>query len=159
MMIKMCQGCHKETPHNEISRPDTKHEAELRCSVCGRFWGWKAKEKNTGNRPRNKHTPESLDISECQLCRRSSDHLGTNEILEVHHIIEISKNGEDVPENIWVLCSSCHSLVHHQRTYLNEHMRNVWSGYEELKQLLCKYDMDSDSYDIILSNIRSKLGI
>jgi hypothetical protein len=45
-------------------------------------------------------------------------------VLTSHHVQEINEGGPDVPENIWVLCSSCHRLVHHQRTYLNEHVKS-----------------------------------
>ena len=97
------------------------HYAKMSCGSCGAFIKFLAKPKNTGKRPPNKHTPESLGIAYCQLCRRPADMLGAYEALEVHHVVEIQHGGDDDPANIWVLCTDCHKTLHHRRKYLYEH--------------------------------------
>lgn len=82
---------------------------------------------------KNKYLPADLGIDFCQMCLRAGNRLGNRDVLESHHIIEISTGGEDKPENILVLCTSCHRLTHHQRTYLNIHLSGKYS-YEDLKQ-------------------------
>ena len=97
------------------------HYAKMSCGSCGAFIKFLPKPKNSGKRPANKHTPESLGVAYCQLCRRPADMLGAYEALEVHHVVEIQHGGDDDPANIWVLCTDCHKTLHHRRTYLYEH--------------------------------------
>ena len=94
------------------------HYAKMSCGSCGAFIKFLAKPKNTGKRPPNKHTPESLGMAYCQLCRRPADMLGLYEVLEVHHVVEVQHGGDDDPANIWVLCADCHKTLHHRRKYL-----------------------------------------
>lgn len=125
--IRFCPKCGREKEHTLRLRPDTPHLGSLHCKGCGRCWGWKPKNKeertNGGSAKRNKsnHTPHSLGIEYCQMCLRPREMLGKNEIFLVHHVKEIQDGGRDTPSNIWVLCSSCHGLVHHMRTYLYRH--------------------------------------
>jgi hypothetical protein len=130
--IKPCKICGTDTMHTFKERPDTVHGGELRCSICGTFWGWLKKEKNEGKRPPNKYSPKDLGIDYCQMCLRSRARLGTHEILLPHHIIEINgpDKGEDIPENIWVVCSACHVLIHYVRTYLHNHFKSLWDAAE-----------------------------
>ena len=101
------------------------HYAKMSCGSCGAFVKFIPKPKNAGKRPANKHTPESLGIARCQLCRRPVDMLGSYEVLEVHHVVEVQHGGDDDPGNIWVLCTDCHKTVHHRRTYLYEHHKGA----------------------------------
>jgi len=158
MKILFCKACDAERQHVLTDRPDTPHGGgEWRCHDCGRHHSWAKKEKNEGKREKNKHTPESLEIDFCQMCGRKRNRLVTNETLEVHHVHEIAKGGPDTPENIWVLCTSCHSLVHHQRTYLNYHHAALWERYEKIKQHLWK--VDPVEYQAVLAEIRELAGI
>lgn len=157
MRVLFCKACDAETQHTFKPRPDTPHDGEYRCNDCGKFWGWKPKEKNSVKRPPNKHTPESLCIDHCQLCMRSKKRLVTNETLAVHHVKEIQHGGPDLPENIWVLCTSCHALVHHQRTYLNEHHAALWERYERFKQKL--WAVSPEDYEAILTEYREAAGL
>jgi 5-methylcytosine-specific restriction endonuclease McrA len=125
--IKVCSRCKVEILHKFKPRPDTMHAGELRCSKCGTFWGWRSKlpeeRTNGGAQRRNSSTysPSSLDCRTCQMCLRPRKMLGIKETLLIHHVKEIQDGGDDIPSNIWVLCSSCHGLVHHMRTYLYRH--------------------------------------
>lgn len=101
------------------------HSEKAICPHCGKYLFFVAK-------PKNEHKkvirgcgkalkPSDLDITNCQLCMRTTDMLGTRGILVCHHVIEMQNGGLDEKENIWVLCSYCHSMVHHARTYLFSH--------------------------------------
>ena len=46
------------------------------------------------------------DKYRCKCCKDK------NTRLEVHHILERSKGGTDIPSNLITLCSECHKLVH-----------------------------------------------
>lgn len=48
------------------------------------------------------------DNYECQSCGRSSDHFS----LSVHHILPVSKGGEEDDDNLVTVCERCHDLIH-----------------------------------------------
>jgi hypothetical protein len=125
----ICPQCGNTKQFSKLERPDTPHNAEIRCLKCDAFVRWLPKPKNKDKRPKNKILPEDLGIDYCQLCLRQKDRLGKNETLTSHHIIEINKGGEDIKENIWVLCTCCHALVNHVRTYLNDHWKDFWDKH------------------------------
>ena len=116
-----CKYCDKDVFVIENERPDTPHNCEIKCAE-GHFIKWKPKDKNINKRQKSKFKPSDLEIDYCQWCLRYE--LGKNEVLEIHHIIEIRDGGEDVKDNILVLCTACHSLVHWTRVYLNKHQIN-----------------------------------
>jgi hypothetical protein len=73
------------------------------------------------------------------MCQRRKDFLGKGERLEIHHVIQIDQGGDDTPDNIWILCTACHRIVHHQRTYLYEHQKKFMDSYEALQRFKEKY--------------------
>ena len=124
-MAEFCRACNGTVPTVFKERLDTPHEGELRCGVCSRFLKWQAKPKNDDKRPKGKHTAENLGVDRCQMCTRDREMLGKNEVLTVHHVTEIQHGGADEPQNIWVLCSHCHAIVHHFRCYLHDHFMSL----------------------------------
>ena len=71
------------------------------------------------------------------MCLREKEFLGKGQ-LEVHHVKEISNGGQDTPDNIWVLCTSCHRELHHRRVYFNSHMTQFFEAYTEYQRMLKK---------------------
>lgn len=130
--MKYCSRCDRETETKVVMLEKGKHYAKEVCVHCGRFHLFLKKPENMAKRGKNKFSPEDLGIDFCQMCLRPGDRLGDRGVLEVHHVEEIQSGGEDTKENIWVACTSCHRLVHHQRTYLNEHTRKYISEKELL---------------------------
>lgn len=116
--LRRCKICQEETWHTARRSEVGPHYGYLTCDICGERWGWLSKPDNQGKRPKNKYTPASLGVDRCQMCLRDRSELVNSETLEVHHIIEVSAQGQDTPENIMVLCTPCHRLTHYQRTYL-----------------------------------------
>ena len=95
---------------------------------------WLPKPENVRARKKSKYSPENLGKEYCELCIRPREYLGKAGQLEIHHAIEIHDGGKDEPDNIWVLCSHCHSLIHHIRIYLNHHLKEFYilsDGSEE----------------------------
>lgn len=153
-----CKKCNIEISARFEPTPNLIHDGKLICPLCDSFLGWKKKEKNEGKRERNKYTPAKLGINYCQLCMRSRERLGINETLVPHHIKEIQDDGEDVPENIWVVCTACHSLIHHQRTYLNNHTAPIWEKYEMVKNILSEANLGNGQYDQAILAISELIG-
>lgn len=50
------------------------------------------------------------------MCLRSKQLLSTLTIgLEVHHIIPVKDNGSGETENLMLVCSECHGVIHYRR--------------------------------------------
>ena len=114
----------------------------MRCVECGHFLGWggKAKEiKENGERKRSTQwTAKRMGISECQLCRREKEFVeACCERLETHHLIPVEEGGEDEIHNIIVVCTECHTDIHHKITYSGHlrHFFTAWSKTREMKAL------------------------
>lgn len=125
-----CRKCNKEVEPKFIKRPDIVHSGgELKCPICDLHFKWQKKDKNINKRTVSIYLVSDFNINYCQLCLRTKDRLGLNETLTRHHIIEINPKyedelkGEDTPDNIWIVCTHCHQLIHHTRTYLNYHTK------------------------------------
>ncbi len=103
------------------------HFAKETCNNCGRFVGFAKNPKNQGKRSKGKHTYSSRSISRCRMCLRPATRLGNCCVLEIHHIMEIQNGGEDTPQNLWVVCSSCDRLIHHQCTYPDAQLQCYYS--------------------------------
>jgi 5-methylcytosine-specific restriction endonuclease McrA len=84
------------------------------------------------------------------MCLRHVDRLGSHGALQVHHVVEIQNGGEDTKENIWVVCTSCHKLIHHQRTYLNNHFKGTYT-ISDLEK-----DMEHDN---VPENVKERLRL
>jgi len=97
------------------------HFGSVRCRDCGQSC-WLPKPENEKKRRRS-----SLGLARkysrgfCDLCQRTPAELPHPEVLEGHHVKEVVDGGTDDRSNVWVVCSSCHALIHHQRTYLGHY--------------------------------------
>ena len=61
--------------------------------------------------------PEAMRFH-CWNCLRTEGHLKSlrpSVCLQVHHVIEVERNGSDDPENLQLLCAECHADVHRRR--------------------------------------------
>lgn len=55
------------------------------------------------------------------MCRR--EELPLPEVLEAHHVVEVQEGGSDERDNLWIVCTACHSMIHYLRTYLGHRNR------------------------------------
>lgn len=141
---KFCRTCDNEVEPVTHGKINETHGYKLHCPHCDTFVGWSGKKKaiksEDGERTRSSQwNAKRLNKGYCEMCQRPKDFLGYGERLEVHHVTEIEQGGEDVPENIWTLCTPCHRLVHHQRTYLHQHVRNAMEAYNAMLKFQDQY--------------------
>jgi len=132
-----CSQCGYKGKPIRTGKVNELHGYALRCPECKKFWGWGGRKKNlkdeSGNRVLSSiWTPKRLGIDFCHFCLRKNAHLGDCEQLEVHHVIPVSDGGEDIPSNIWVVCTPCHKEIHHRRVYMNDHLSKFFRAYESL---------------------------
>lgn len=111
-------------------RPDTIHGFEICCKQCTKHITWAGKPRN-----RIKHekrppcpSPDDLNIDWCQICLLPKAFLGALETLHTHHIDDNPQNCER--SNLIVVCSSCHKLIEHQRTYRYNHYIRLFKDSE-----------------------------
>ena len=108
--------------------PDLPHYAKETCSTCGAFVRWQSKPapENFSPKRKNKGLLKLFpNIDRCSLCLRSREELPGRTTLEVHHVEEVKDGGTDSPDNLWVVCSRCHMMIHQRRRdfadYLTPH--------------------------------------
>ncbi len=102
-------------------RPDVVHGYEYPCSSCGRHNGWAGLPKNKVKNEKRPSfpSPEELKISWCQICREPKTALRELETLHTHHLSGTPTDNTRL--NLLVVCTSCHTLIHHEITYRHEH--------------------------------------
>lgn len=116
----VCRGCGQPTDGIRIDLREGPHVAKLVCSFCGGFLKWVPKDADAkpDARKRNANLVAKFSPGYCELCFASADNLGDGQTLEAHHKREVKLHGgTDDRTNIWIVCSSCHALIHHQRRY------------------------------------------
>jgi len=105
------------------------HYGRLDCPTCKKFIKWVKSPKNEGIRTStSKYNINNIIKFHhfsgepfCFLCLRTKNQLGEKETLTRDHIIEVSKGGKDILENLQILCSACHKLKNWSRLYINWH--------------------------------------
>lgn len=122
-----CPYC--ETKESWIRpRPDTIHGFEICCKFCNKHIGWAGKPKNEIKNEKRPPcpSPENLKIDWCQLCLLPLHFLGEHETLHTHHIDDNPQNNDR--SNFLVVCTSCHKLIEHERTYRYNHYIRIFKG-------------------------------
>lgn len=113
-ILKNCDKCGSENIYSETF--SEIHGHRYVCRDCKyNCWGGRLKNAvKNGKRPPCP-TWRDLEIDLCEMCRIKKADLPYAETLETHHKDGDPKNNDRL--NLEILCSSCHSIVHHQRTY------------------------------------------
>jgi len=104
--------------------------AEVYCRACDRNQKWlpfpdtpEKKRKKTGQKLLKQKIPFDM-MGFCEICLRDKFQLKTLELnLEVHHVIPVEQEGTDKTENLRLVCSQCHSLIHRHREIFNRYKR------------------------------------
>lgn len=94
----------------------------MRCNKCGTFW-WQPKPENEKSKRPAKHVALAKKYGHgvCELCESPEAGLPRPQVLEGHHVVEYEDGGSDDRGNVWVVCTACHKLIHHLRTYLGHY--------------------------------------
>jgi hypothetical protein len=108
------------------------------CRDCGyTCWGGKSKNRVKNEKRPPCPSPADLEIDYCEMCQIPKEHLMHGETLETHHRNGDATNND--PGNLSVLCSACHSMVHHTRIYRGVHYMKrigIYDGWmEKLKAI------------------------
>jgi predicted HNH restriction endonuclease len=53
----------------------------------------------------------------CEMCMRTLNEFPKGTTLEAHHVMEFKDDGSNARENIWIICTACHRMIHWIRTY------------------------------------------
>lgn len=97
------------------------HYARVECPTCNGFQRWLPKPESdpTKYRRPNSHRDlvKAFSKGYCELCLRKKENLPKGQTIEAQHVLEFQDGGSSERENIWILCTACHRLVHWVRTY------------------------------------------
>lgn len=121
-----CRFCRRATEHLIEPWDHGMHGGKAICSTpgCPGFvWLPKNPEDKTRRPSAHKDLVAKYGRGFCELCLRWKDELRPSETLMGHHLVPFVANGEASRENVWILCTACHSLIHWQR---------VFHGHKEL---------------------------
>lgn len=122
---RICPNCNNQIIFKET--PNLTHYGKLVCVECGRWFKWVSnpdkKTRSKTSQYKNKDILAFYGLAQeiCFFCLRKKDQLGKCETITRDHIIELQESGEDSPNNIQLLCTSCHKLKNWARTYINWH--------------------------------------
>jgi hypothetical protein len=143
-MLLLCQKCQQNVEPNIIPTTNgTTTTYKAVCPICNGYIKWVSKsvfegtKKPNGKRRKAAWSAKILGIDYCELCGRREENLGVNEKLESHHKVPIEHGGEDVKENILILCSPCHRMAHFLRTYLNDHLCHLYESENQDGRAKC----------------------
>ena len=99
------------------------HYAELRCVECGIHNGFLPKpDADKIRRPAgHRELVQKYGRGFCEMCLTKDSDLTKNETLTGHHVVEFADGGSSERENIWIICTACHAMLHWLRTYRMRH--------------------------------------
>lgn len=135
-VVKACRNCNRTGPHSVVLMTTGPHYAKAVCE-CGRFVDWVSKPETdaTKHKRPKQHTDLVNQFSKgyCDLCGFDKSQLPYSETLHAHHVARYSEDGPATRENTWILCTACHALVEHQRTYRGKLRRAIAGDLEAIR--------------------------
>ena len=124
-----CQWC-GSTNLNFIETKNSVHYGKYVCIDCNRWVRWVSNPETIGRTRTSRYDINQVNKHHnfngkpfCFFCLRYKEELGAKETLTLDHIKELDKGGEDVFENLQILCSACHKLKNWARLYINWHFK------------------------------------
>jgi hypothetical protein len=104
-----------------VKTPELPHYGKMVCvnSECGRCAYWVPKpDQDKARRPAaHRDLVKAFSRGYCELCLTREDQLRGGRVLEAHHVVEFTDGGSNERDNILIVCTGCHRLVHWLRTY------------------------------------------
>lgn len=133
---RICPKCKFDGDHPATRRNDV-HYADVHCLRCKSHIGFMPKPDDdvTKYKRPKQHTDLVKKFSRgyCELCGFDKEQLPRSETMHAHHVARYCEGGEPTRENVWILCTACHSLVEHQRTYRGKMNRVIAADLEAIK--------------------------
>lgn len=118
-MSAPCDRCGSTAEPETIIEPAGKHYARLVCGGCKRWIKFlpKPDSEKVGRPKAHTNLVDRYGHGYCELCLRIKAELPKGQTLEAQHVLEFQHGGSEARENIWIVCTSCHLLIHHMRNY------------------------------------------
>lgn len=133
----ICQYCGSDRHRRILGPHPGGHYAKIVCLECDRFHKWEGKPEGTPKRRKNQaKLLERYSKGFCELCLRQSNQIPLPQVLEAHHVIPVTDGGSDDRDNIQIVCTACHKLIHHQRTYLGHYLNSYYPSVDEGRESL-----------------------
>lgn len=115
-----CPKCGALGPHAATACESGVHYAKAKCSACRASW-FVSKPNNDRTKYRrpagHRNLVEAYSNGYCEMCLREISDLPKGTTLEAQHVKEYQDGGGNERENIWIICTACHRLIHWVRTY------------------------------------------
>lgn len=98
----------------ETELSEGPHYGREDCEDCKRFLRWLPKpDTEKAKRPAaHRDLVQKFSDGYCEMCLICEDNLPPRQTFEGHHIVEYQDGGGDNRENVQILCTKCHKLVH-----------------------------------------------
>lgn len=117
--VATCRSCGHHGQQQVSICASGPHYAAVRCSECNFHLGFLPKPDNDKSKYRRQSSHRELAAKfgkgYCEMCLRIEPDLPKGQSLDGHHVIEYQDGGTNERENVWVLCTACHKLVHWTR--------------------------------------------
>ena len=113
-----CQFCGSADIAFELT-PNLPHYGKETCRSCGRHSRWVPKpDSDKIRRPAaHKDLVSKYGNGYCEMCLILEERLPPGQTLEAQHVREYQHGGSEVRENIWIVCTRCHKLIHWLRVW------------------------------------------
>ncbi len=135
--LQACPNCLGNWPRIETRRVSGVHYSDICCTGCGKHLGFGRKPDDDATKYKRPKSHAELvnkfSRGHCELCGFDKGNLPRGETLTAHHVARFSEGGEASRENTWIVCTACHSLIEHQRTYRGKLHRVVVADLEAIK--------------------------
>ena len=117
----ICPTCGYEGHATETLRETGVHYSDLSCPACNRHLGFGKKPESDPTKYKRPKSHQQLvkkySRGFCEMCLAKEDQLPKGQTLEANHVIEYTNGGEPTRDNIWIVCTACHRLIHWRRYY------------------------------------------
>ena len=156
-----CPRCGDQGPHAAERRTNGTHYADCRCAKCGQHWFPPKPETDVTKYKRPKSHAELVNKFSrgfCELCGFKSEELPRSETLHAHHVEAYAEGGEPTRENTWIVCTACHSLIEHQRTYRGKLRRVIVADLEAIKVAMLQ-PPTSETFEELVNRKRAEQGL
>lgn len=112
---------HQDTLPMVVLTPELSHYGKMVCGDCGHFIRWLPKPTKLAGKRREQASLKQLFFDEgvtwCQMCMRDESDLPSGIVLHVHHLTEVQDGGGNARENLLLVCSLCHQMIHLLRSW------------------------------------------
>lgn len=156
--MQSCPHCKSAGPHKMKLRTKGVHYADAWCSACERHW-FASKPDSDPTKYRRPSSHKDLvgkyGKGFCEMCLRDEADLPKGTTLEAQHVNEFKDGGDNTRENIWIVCTACHKLIHWVRTY---HGTTIVLRNQHTDMNLAREEHDSGVRNTTIAGVENPVG-